>query len=201
MNASIITSLIGMAIAASWTPGPNNSMLASSGATYGIRASIPHVLGIILGFPLMIFLVGLGLGEVFRSHPVMHQVLRYAGAAMMLWIAWKIANAAPPGQPGKTSRPLSFVQAAGFQWINPKGWMAAIAVTTQFVTVDHPVRTSLIVAGVFVLAGLSSTMAWLVFGQVVGRFLNSPAKLKIFNYSMALMLIGFLILLLIKRHN
>jgi threonine/homoserine/homoserine lactone efflux protein len=123
MNLELILSLAGMAFTASLTPGPNNSMLASSGATYGVRASMPHVLGIIIGFPVMIFLVGFGLGELFRQSPVLQQFMRIGGALMMLWIAWKIANAEPPGAVKSGTKPLTFLQSAAFQWINPKaGW-------------------------------------------------------------------------------
>lgn len=200
MSFASLLSLIGMAFAASWTPGPNNSMLASSGATYGFRASMPHALGVSFGFPVMIFLVGLGLGELFRSQPLVQEVLRWIGAAMMLWIAWKVANATPPGQPGTVTRPMRFIEAAGFQWINPKGWFAAIAVTTQFVTISNPLSSSLIVALVFVFAGLSATTAWIAFGQWIGRWLSTPRRLRLFNLSMAMVLVGFLILLLAGRY-
>jgi threonine/homoserine/homoserine lactone efflux protein len=199
MSFEIILSLIGMALTASLTPGPNNSMLASSGATYGIRASMPHVLGIVFGFPVMIFLVGLGLGEVFRQSPLLQQIMRYAGAMMMLWIAWKIATAAAPGQTGKASRPLTFLQAAAFQWINPKAWIATIAITAQFVTPDAPIRTSLIVALTFAGSGLVSTFAWLIFGRMISRWLHTPWRLRVFNLLMALMLVAFLLVILLEH--
>jgi len=201
MSAAILLSLFGMAFAASWTPGPNNSMLASSGATYGIRASLPHVMGINLGFPVMIFLVGIGMGELFHSHPMLQEVLRFVGAAMMLWIAYKIGTAAPPGSPGKSTRPLLFIEAAGFQWVNPKGWLAAIAVTSQFVTTAQPVQTSLIVAFAFTIAGFTSTFAWVSFGQAIGGLLNTPQRLRLFNLAMALILVVFTVALLLGRHT
>ncbi|NQW15133.1 MAG: LysE family translocator [Rhodobacter sp.] len=199
MTLNILLSLIGIALTTSWTPGPNNSMLASSGATYGIRASLPHVFGVMLGFPVMIFLVGLGLGELFQTHPIMEQVLRYVGAAMMLWIAWKIANAAASGSAGAASRPMRFFEAAGFQWINPKGWLAAVAMTSQFVTPENPLITSLIISIVFFFTGLTSTFAWLSFGRSMGRFLNTTHKLRAFNIAMAVILIVFLVVLLLGR--
>ncbi len=199
MNFEIILSLIGMALTASLTPGPNNSMLASSGATYGVRASMPHVLGIVFGFPVMIFLVGFGLGEVFRQSPVLQQIMRYAGAIMMLWFAWKMATAAAPGQAGKASRPLTFLQAAAFQWINPKGWLAAIAITAQFVTPDAPVKTASIVALTFAGSGLISTFAWLLFGRMIGQWLHTPWRLRAFNLLMASMLVAFLAVILLEH--
>jgi threonine/homoserine/homoserine lactone efflux protein len=199
MNLDIIISLAGMAFAASLTPGPNNSMLASSGATYGVRASMPHVMGIIFGFPVMIFLISLGLGEMFRQSPVLQQVMRYGGAIMMLWIAWKIATAEAPGAGSKGTQPLNFLQSAAFQWINPKGWLAAIAVTSQFVTSEAPLQTALIVAIVFIFAGLTATMTWVVFGRIIGQWLSTPARLRAFNLTMALMLVGFLGLVFLGR--
>jgi threonine/homoserine/homoserine lactone efflux protein len=199
MSPEVILSLIGIALAASWTPGPNNSMLASSGATYGVRASLPHVLGVTFGFPVMIFLVGLGLGELFRQNPALQQILRYAGAAMLLWLAWKTATAAPPGSGGKSTRPLTFLQAAVFQWVNPKAWIAAIAVTTQFVSPDRPVGSSAIAALAFVGSGLTSTFAWVSFGQVIGGWLRTTARLRAFNLTMAALLVGFLILLMFEQ--
>ncbi len=199
MTADTLISLIGIAFAASWTPGPNNSMLASSGATYGLRATLPHMAGVTLGFPVMIFLVGFGLGEIFRQSPLIQEIARYTGAGLILWIAWKIANAQPPGQSNKTTRPFRFIEAVGFQWINPKGWVAAIAITTQFVTADHPISTSLIVALVFIVSGASSTFAWAGFGQTIGRFLHSHERLRAFNLVMAATLVLFLVLLLLEQ--
>jgi len=199
MTFEVILSLFGMAFAASWTPGPNNSMLASSGATYGVWASTPHILGVSTGFPVMIFLIGLGLGEIFRQTPALHQVLRYGGALMLLWIAWKVATARAPGSTGRGTRPLSYFEAAAFQWVNPKAWMAAVAITSQFVTTENPVSTALTVSGVFLLAGLSSTLAWASFGKVIGRLLNTPTRLRAFNLTMASILIGFLFLLLFGK--
>jgi len=199
MELELLISLTGLAFAASLTPGPNNSMLASSGATYGVRASIPHVLGILVGFPVLIFLIGFGLGEIFRQNPAMHQVMRLGGAVMMLWIAWKIAWAEAPGKSGKGTKPLSFLQSAAFQWINPKGWISAIAITSQFVSSDAPVQTALIVSAVFVLAGLTSTTTWLFFGRMIGVWLRTPARLRAFNLTMASMLVGFLAVIFLEN--
>lgn len=193
MPLDILISLAAIAFAASLTPGPNNSMLASSGATYGTFATVPHILGVCLGFPVMIFLVGLGLGEIFRQLAGLQLSIRVLGAAMMLWIAWKIATGGRPGQAGATSRPLGFFAAAAFQWVNPKSWLAAIAVTSQFVTASEPVKSALIVALVFVAAGLVSTLAWTLFGQFLGRFLQSESRLRVFNYVMAALLLAFLL--------
>jgi threonine/homoserine/homoserine lactone efflux protein len=198
MDPALLPGLIGMALAASWTPGPNNSMLASSGATHGLRATVPHILGISLGFPVMIFLVALGLGQVFQQSALLREALRWIGAAMLLWMAWRIANAVPPGQGAAKGRPFTFGQAAAFQWVNPKGWMAAIAVTTQFATPAKPYGSAAIIAAAFLLAGLSATASWAAFGQAIGRMLHTPGRLRAFNIVMALALVGFLVVVLLK---
>jgi len=195
MTPEQLQALTGLAFAAAWTPGPNNSMLASSGATYGLRRSLPHIAGISVGFPLMIFLIGIGLGEIFQAVPALAQILRYVGAAMLLWIAWRTATAAPPGEGRRGTRPLSLIEAAAFQWVNPKSWMAAIAITAQFVTEEARVSTSAIVAMVFMAAALSSTVAWAGFGQGLGRWLGTGRRLRLFNGAMALLLILFLAML------
>lgn len=196
MSPETLLSLTGMALAASWTPGPNNSMLASSGATFGVKATIPHALGVALGFPVMIFLVGLGLGEIFRQSAILREVMRYLGAALLLWIAYRIATADPPGTPGSRSRPLRILEAAIFQWVNPKGWMAAIAISSQFVQPGAMIQTSSIIAVIFLATGLSSSLSWAFFGQAVGRWLRSPLRLRVFNVTMSLLLVGFLIVVL-----
>lgn len=196
MTAEILISLIGFALAASLTPGPNNSMIASSGATYGIRASVPHMLGIFCGFPVMIFLVGIGLGNVFESIPGLQVFLRYGGVLMLLWMAWKIATAEAPGSPNSSAKPLTFFQSATFQWINPKGLIVATAITSQFVTAQEPLKSTLVVAAVFFFAGLISSSVWLVFGRMIGKWLRTPGRLRVFNLIMAAMLIGFLLVIL-----
>lgn len=200
MTPETLISLLGIAFATALTPGPNNAMLASSGATYGLRATLPHIAGVILGFPVMIFLVGLGLGEVFRQSQALQQALRWAGALMMLWLAWKTAVAAPPGKgPRRGGRPLTFWQSAAFQWINPKGWIAATALSTQFIRPEMLVVTSALAGLAFVISGMVSTFTWAGFGQVLGRWLGTGLRLRVFNLSMAALLVGFLALMLASR--
>ncbi|MEO1121599.1 MAG: LysE family transporter, partial [Pseudomonadota bacterium] len=116
-----LLALAAFAFASTWTPGPNNIMLANSGATFGYRASQPHAFGVALGFPIMLFLIALGLGELFKASPVFRETLKWAGAALLLYLAWRIATAGRTKTAGG-GRPFTFVEAAGFQWINPKAW-------------------------------------------------------------------------------
>lgn len=199
MQPDILISLFGIAFAAAWTPGPNNSMLASSGATYGLWRTLPHALGVTFGYPVMIFLVGLGLGEVFRQSEALRALVRILGLVMMIWIAWKIATAKRPGDPGAATKPLTFLASAAFQWVNPKGWLAAIAITSQFVSHDAPLITATIIAGVFVLAGITSALSWTGFGQILGALLNTNRRLRVFNVTMAALLLVFLVPVLLSR--
>ena len=176
-----LLALTGILFAASWTPGPNNAMLAASGATFGFRRTLPHVQGVAWGFPLMLFAIALGLGETFRTWPVLQEVLRWGGAAVLLWMAWRIATAAGPGGASARARPFTFWQAAGFQWINPKAWVMCTGLVAQFVTGADPLREALICAGLAVLVGLTSSTGWAAFGALIARWLATATRLRAFN--------------------
>ncbi len=180
-----LLALAGILAAACWSPGPNNAMLAASGATFGFRRSLPHVQGVAWGFPLMLFAVALGLGETFQRWPVLHEVLRYAGAALLLWVAWRIATAAGPEGEAAGARPFTFWQAAGFQWINPKAWVMCVSVAAQFVSGADVVAEALICAVVAGLVGLTSAAGWAAFGAMIARWLATPARVRVFNGAMA----------------
>lgn len=180
-----ILALFGILLAATWTPGPNNLMLASSGATFGFRRTIPHIAGVAIGFGFMLFTVALGLGEVFERIPVLQIILRWAGAALLLWIAWRIANTKAPGEAGARTKPFSFLQASAFQWVNPKAWAMCIGVVGQFMHGDNPVLVATIMAFVSIAAGSTSATSWTSFGAYLQKWLKSPARLKAFNFTMA----------------
>ena len=146
MTVDLFLALVVFAFVMSVTPGPNNVMLLASGVNYGFQRSIPHMLGITFGFSFMIVVVGLGLGQVFERYPITYEILRYAGGAYMLWLAWKIANSGPVGE-GKTSgSPLTFLQAALFQWVNPKAWVITISAIATYTPGDGSLWPVLIVA-------------------------------------------------------
>lgn len=187
MDADTLLALTGFALATVWTPGPNNMMLASSGATFGWRRSVPHAMGVALGFPLMLFLIALGLGEVFQRSGTFRLVLAWGGFAVMLWLAWRIATAGP-AKSGSRSRPLNFIEASGFQWINPKAWVMAIGAAATYVRGADPMVEATIAAAIFVAAGLSSSQGWVLFGTAIGRLLGSGTRLRLFNGAMGLLL-------------
>ena len=187
MDLQTLLALAGFAFATTWTPGPNNMMLASSGATFGWRPTVPHAMGVALGFPLMVFLIALGLGEVFHRVALLKTVLTWAGFAVMLWLAWRIANAGAARAKART-RPLHFHEAAAFQWINPKAWAMAIGVSATYAHGGDPLAEAALIAAVFVAAGLSSSQTWAAFGAGIGRALGVGARLRAFNVTMGLLL-------------
>ncbi len=191
MSFELFLALVGFAFVGSVTPGPNNLMLMASGANFGLRRSLPHMLGVSIGHAGMVFVLGAGLAQVFVLWPQAHLVLKFAATAYMLWLAWKIAHAAPPE--GETTRgvPITFWQAAAFQWVNPKAW--AIGLTA--VTVYAPTATLAaigLVTLVFAAVNLPSVSCWAMMGVQIRRLLTRPARLRVFNITMALLLVASL---------
>ncbi len=195
MPADLFLSLLILAVAGSWTPGPNTSMVAASGANFGLARTMPHVAGICIGFPVMVLAVGLALGELFAASQALRTGLRWGGAAVLLWLAWQIARSGGVGR-RDAPRPFTFLEAAAFQWVNPKAWVMAVAVTTQFIDPARPLVTALIVAGTFGVAGLAASLAWAGLGQALRVWLAVPARLRAFNMTMgaliALSVVGIL---------
>ncbi len=178
--------LLWFAAAASFTPGPNNIMVAASGANYGYRRTLPHMLGIVLGFTFMIAAVGFGLGEMFKTVPQLHTVLKALGTAYMIYLAWRIANAARPKQAGAQGRPFTFFQAALFQWVNPKAWMMGVSALTAFTTGGaNYLSETLLVTATFFCVSMPSVSIWCLFGTGISRFLKSERALAVFNWAMA----------------
>ncbi len=189
MELQILLALTGFAFATTWTPGPNNMMLAASGATFGWRLTVPHALGVALGFPFMVFLIALGLGEVFQRSQVLQTGLTWGGFAVMLYLAWRIATAGAAKATSRT-RPLRFHEAAAFQWVNPKAWVMAIGVSATYARGDDPITDAAIIAAAFVLAGLTSSQTWAAFGAGIGQALGTGARLRAFNITMGLLLVA-----------
>jgi threonine/homoserine/homoserine lactone efflux protein len=190
--------LITFAVATSVTPGPNNIMLTASGANFGFRRTIPHLLGVAIGFTIMVATIGLGLAEVFERFPALHQVLRYGGAAYLLYLAYRIATAAPatPDSARTVGRPLGFLQAALFQWVNPKGWMMAVGAISTYTTVGGELMLeSVMIALIFGAIGLPSAALWAALGAAIGRLLQARWALRAFNIAMALLLVASLALM------
>ena len=166
-------------------------MLAASGANFGFRRTMPHVLGIVSAFPLLVLAAGLGLGTLFQQYPEVHTVLKFAGAAFLLYLAWRIATAGHGTGGARRGRPMTFREAALFQWVNPKAWVFAITAIATFTTVGGRASTEIaVILAVCILVTIGSTLAWTVFGVGLSRFLqDSPRALRAFNISMGLLLV------------
>ncbi len=198
MTRDIFLSLISLAIGTLFTPGPNNAMLAASGATFGIRRTLPHALGVATGFPTMLLIVGLALGQLFQTSALLREGLRWGGAALLLWMAWKIAISTTSDAKPASTRPMSFLGAAAFQWINPKAWSMAVAATSQFVSPDRPVQTAAITAATFLTLGLFSSTSWMALGRAISGWLTTEGRRRAFNFTMA----GLIVLSIVQlvRH-
>ena len=192
MTHDTLLALIGFAFVTSATPGPNNLMLMASGANFGLWRTVPHMLGISIGFSVMCLLVGLGLAGVFLAVPVADMVLRLVSILYMLWLAWKIAGAAAPGKGGAAGRPMGFWGAAAFQWVNPKAWAMALGAITLYAP-DRSLVALGLVALVFGLVNLPTVSLWAAAGQGLARVLTSPARLRVFNWTMAGLLVASLL--------
>lgn len=197
MRYDVFTALLGFAVVTLFTPGPNNLMLMTSGVNFGFRRTLPHLLGVALGFPLMMAAVGAGLAQVFGLVPALHLILKATAVAFMLWLAWKIATEAPPERQGEApaGRPLRFGQAAGFQWVNPKAWAMAVTATSAYLPAPGVAGVAVTV-GVFLTLGLCSAATWVMAGKTVARALREPRHLRVFNVVMAGLLLASLVPLL-----
>jgi threonine/homoserine/homoserine lactone efflux protein len=172
------------------TPGPNNILVASSGVHFGFRATIPHMLGITIGYPAMMLIVGLGLAKVFVAVPSIHALLKYLCIAYLLYLAWRIARASAMGEARSTHKPLTFWQAVAFQWVNGKGWVVAVSVVTTYTAVDRSLPLQIIaLAGIAMLITIVSVGTWTMFGSMLRRLLHTPRRRRLFNYSMASLLV------------
>ena len=191
-SLSLLGPLALFALVSSITPGPNNVMLASSGLNFGFRRSVPHLLGVNLGFTLMIFLVGVGLGSVFQQTPALYTVLKYAGAAYLLYLAWKIANSGPLDEGEARGKPFTFLQAAAFQWVNPKARVMAVGVVATYTPQNGFFANLVIATLVCGIVNLPSIGIWVTFGTALRRVLHRPAAIRAFNVGMALLLVASL---------
>ncbi|MFV0680712.1 LysE family translocator [Ottowia sp.] len=194
MEAGALLSLLTYAVATSITPGPNNMMLLALGLNFGFARSAAHMLGISLGFGLMVLVVGVGLGAALRAYPAIHEVLRWVGGAYMLYLAWRIATAAAPKASQRAAaRPMGFTAAAAFQWVNPKAWIMALGAIATYLPSDPTVAAIAVLALVFTVVNLPCVSVWTAFGVGLQRLLTKPSYVHAFNITMALLLVLSLI--------
>ncbi len=188
-----LLSLIGFMVAMYITPGPNNVMVAASAANHGIGATVPHMAGIVGGFSVMLTLVCAGLGSALLATPGLLPLFRWGGAAWLLWLAWQIASAPPPGE-GERRPILGVFGAALFQWVNPKAWLIGVGAAAEYMTPHAPLAGQLLaIFVVSLLVGPPCVVVWAVIGHGASRLLTSPARLRAFNIAMALLLVASLV--------
>ncbi|MBZ8135239.1 LysE family translocator [Afifella sp. IM 167] len=192
MSTEIVSALVVFALVASMTPGPNNLMLLASGVNFGFRRTIPHLLGILIGFAVLLTAVGLGVGALVERFPALHLALKVVGGAYLLYLAWKIAASRALHEESTGRGPLTFTEAALFQWVNPKAWMMGLAAMAAYTDPEHYSLTLAIVVGVFFLVTIPSTTIWAGFGSALKDWLDHPVRLKWFNIAMAVALVASL---------
>jgi threonine/homoserine/homoserine lactone efflux protein len=188
VSLELLGAFVVFAVATLFTPGPNNVMLMASGLNFGFARTLPHLLGVTLGFGFMVLVVGFGLGAIFVSYPAIYTTVKFAGAAYLIYLAWRIATAGTAKGEGG-GRPFTFVQAAAFQWVNAKGWVMAIGAVTAYAAVAPYPQNIVLLAGVFMLFGAASSTTWLLFGTALKRVVSDRRSVTIFNRAMAALLV------------
>ncbi|HCF0703780.1 TPA: LysE family translocator [Pseudomonas aeruginosa] len=189
MRPDLLLAFMTYAFVTSITPGPNNTMLLASGLNHGFVRSVPHILGISIGFAAMVFGVGAGLGRLFLAYPSLYTTLRVVGAVYLLWLSWQIATAQPLQETSAPGRPFGFWKAAAFQWVNPKAWIMAIGAIATYAPAEGGVLAVIVIAALYALVNAPSVAVWAAFGTTLRRWLTDRRHLRIFNIAMAILLV------------
>lgn len=189
INTEIITALLLFAFVSSITPGPNNLMLMTSGANFGFKKTLPHMFGVGIGFTLMVALVGLGIMQLFDRYPKSYDILKIASVVYLLYLAFNIARSdAAIERKSSSAKPMTFIQAVLFQWLNPKAWTMALTAISVYAP-SKSVAAVVFVALVFGAVNLPCISSWTVLGQKIQRLLTSTKRLRAFNFTMASLLV------------
>jgi threonine/homoserine/homoserine lactone efflux protein len=189
MTIDTFIALLLFAFTTSITPGPNNMMLFASGVNFGFRRTVPHMLGIGAGFLSLLIGVGLGLGALLHAIPVLYTLLKFAGGAYLLWMAWKIGMSRSLADGRIGAQPMTFIGAAAFQWVNPKAWVMAVTAMATYTDDSQYYFTVMLVGLAFAAVNLPSVSTWAGFGSALREWLSVPARLKWFNITMAVLLV------------
>jgi threonine/homoserine/homoserine lactone efflux protein len=193
MPLEMFLSMASFAFVMAFTPGPNNVMLTASGANFGFARTAPHLFGVVLGYLVLLCAAGAGLGSVIVAFPDIQTVLKVVGTAYMLWLAWKVAHAGKVSDDGSAAQPLTFLQAAAFQWVNPKGLIIALGAVALFVRPERALRDFLVMLAVFSVATMLSALTWAGFGVALRTVLRNERHARIFNVVMALLLVASIV--------
>lgn len=189
MTFDALFALVLFGLTTSITPGPNNMMLFASGVNFGFRRTIPHMLGIGAGFFSLLLGVGFGLGALLHALPQLYLALKIAGGLYLLYIAWKIGSSRVLAEGRSGGRPMTFLGAAAFQWVNPKAWVMAVTAMAIYADPENYLRSVWLIGIVFALVNLPSVSLWAGFGSVLRNWLAVPVRLKWFNITMAVLLV------------
>jgi threonine/homoserine/homoserine lactone efflux protein len=204
MSLDLLAALAAFALVSSITPGPNNLMLMTSGTHFGFRRTVPHLLGVSGGVVVMTLLIGLGVAGLFTAFPLSFEVLKWVSVAYLLYLAWHIATAPPLSElsdaPELDRKPLTFFQAALFQWVNPKAWTMALTAVTAYAPKTNPLMGLAVIAVVFGAINLPSVSLWTLMGVQLRRFLSKPQAQRAFNIGAALLLVATLYPVVFGRH-
>ena len=189
MSLDAMLALLVYAFVTSITPGPNNFMLLASGVNFGFVRTIPHMCGIGVGFFTLLLGVGFGLGAVLMAFPVLHVALKVLGGAYLLYLAWRIAMSRSLGkEAAERARPMTFLEAAAFQWVNPKAWIMAITAMAVYTDKSAPFLSVLAIGTAFALVNFPSVSTWAGFGTALRGWLSDPVRLRWCNIAMGLLL-------------
>jgi threonine/homoserine/homoserine lactone efflux protein len=190
MPLETFLAMVSFAVVMAFTPGPNNVMLTASGVNFGLARTAPHMVGVVVGYAVLLCAAGAGVGSLIVAFPAIQTGLKIVGAAYMLWLAWKVANAGKASDNGGEGLPLTFLQAAAFQWVNPKGLIIAFGAVALYVHPETAVRDFAFMLAVFTVATLGSTITWAGFGVALRKVLQNERQARVFNVVMALLLIA-----------
>lgn len=188
MSLDTLFTVIVFAFVSTVTPGPNNMMLLASGVNFGFKRTIPHMCGIAFGFSILILCVGAGLGALIVQFPVLDIVMKVLGGSYLLYLAYRIAMSRSLSQSDETAKPMTFLQAAGFQWVNPKAWMMGVTAISLFSDPDNPIVSVVAITVAFALVNFPSISIWVAFGKMLQGYLSEPERLRIFNIVMGVLL-------------
>ena len=192
MSLEIFIALTVFAAVTSVTPGPNNLMLLTSGVNFGFGRTLPHMAGVSIGFVVLLLAVGAGMGSLLATLPWLYTALKIAGGLYLLYLAWRIAMSRSLDDGESSAKPMTFLQAAAFQWVNPKGWVTAVTAMGAYTDPANYWLTMLIVAGMFGILTAPSCAIWAGTGVALRRWLSDPQRLRWFNIAMAVLLVASL---------
>ncbi len=187
-----LLAVTGFCFVTCYTPGPNNTMLMASGLNFGIRRTVPHILGVSIGFAVMVFAVGLGITGLFQTYPALYALLKIVSIVYLLWLAWKIATADEVKTSGGGARPLTFLQAAAFQWVNPKAWIMAVGISATYLIAGQFWESLVVFTLIFLGAGLCSSSSWAIGGAGLRALIANRTWVRVINIGLALALVASL---------